>query len=66
MTGIELDATNAAIHPDAQIHARSFAAGARMADASFGLTIGNVPFRDVRLHDPRDNRPALDPSPLHH
>lgn len=60
MTGVELDDTTAAIaqalYPDAQIHARSFAAGTRMANGSFDLTIGNVPFGDVRLHDPRHNR----------
>ncbi len=59
MTGVELDNTTAAIaqrlYPHAQIHAGSFAAGTRMADGSFDLTIGNVPFGDVRLHDPRHN-----------
>src|ERR1019366_9989005 len=59
MTGVELDNTTAAIaqrlYPHAQIHAGSFAAGTRMADGSFDLTIGNGPFGDGRLHDPRHN-----------
>src|ERR1019366_4217894 len=66
MTGVELDNTTAAIaqrlYPHAQIHAGSFAAGTRMADGSFDLTIGNVPFGDVRLHDPRHN-PGATPRP---
>jgi N12 class adenine-specific DNA methylase len=60
VTGVELDDTTAAIaqalYPDARIHARSFAAGTRTPDGSFDLAIGNVPFGDVRLHDPEHNR----------
>src|ERR1039458_9575231 len=59
ITGVELDDTTAAIaqalYPAARIHARSFA-NMRMRDGSFDLAIGNVPFGDVRLHDPRHNR----------
>ncbi|MEN3308876.1 MAG: hypothetical protein V7603_5078 [Micromonosporaceae bacterium] len=59
ITGVELDPTTAAIatvlHPHAQILTESFAA-TRVPTASVDLTIGNVPFGDVRLYDKRDNR----------
>jgi len=59
MVGVELDDTTAAIaqelHPDARIIARSFA-DYRPRGAAFDLTVGNVPFADVRLHDPVHNR----------
>ncbi len=58
MTGVELDDTTAAIaqalHPDARIIARSFAQ--YQPRGTFDLTVGNVPFADVRLHDPVHNR----------
>ncbi len=58
MTGVELDDTTATIaqelHPDARIIARSFAD--YRPRATFDLVIGNVPFADVRLHDPVYNR----------
>ena len=58
LVGVELDPTTAAIaralHPDADIRAESFA-HTRLPDAYFDLTVGNVPFADVRLHDPRHN-----------
>ena len=43
-----------ALYPDADIRAESFA-HTRLPDAYFDLTVGNVPFADVRLHDPRHN-----------
>ena len=61
LVGVELDPTTAAIaralHPDADIRAESFA-HTRLPDAYFDLTVGNVPFADVRLHDPRHNPAA--------
>ena len=58
LVGVELDPTTAAIaralHPDADIRAESFA-HTRLPDAYFDLAVGNVPFADVRLHDPRHN-----------
>ena len=55
---MELDPTTAqiarALYPDADIRAESFAA-TRLPDGYFDLAIGNVPFADVRLHDPRHN-----------
>lgn len=55
MTGVELDATTAAIaaalYPAARIRAESFA-DTRFPRDSFTATVGNVPFGDVRLHDP--------------
>ena len=58
LTGVELDPTTAAIaaalNPHADIRAESFAA-TRLPDGSFDATVGNVPFADVRLHDPRHN-----------
>ncbi|MGO9973429.1 MAG: helicase-related protein, partial [Solirubrobacteraceae bacterium] len=59
MTGVELDRTTAgiaqALYPDASIRAESFAA-TRLPDGYFDLVVGNVPFADVVLHDPRHNR----------
>lgn len=59
MTGVELDPTTAAIaralHPRATIRAESFA-GSRWPAGHFDAVVGNVPFGEVRLHDPRDNR----------
>lgn len=58
MTGVELDPTTAAIaahiYPDATIRAESFAE-TRYPRGHFDVTIGNVPFADVRLHDPGHN-----------
>ena len=58
LVGVELDPTTAqiarALYPDADIRAESFA-HTRLPDAYFDLAIGNVPFADVRLHDPRHN-----------
>ncbi len=59
MVGVELDPTTAAIagalYPDATIRTESFAATPYTA-GYFDATVGNVPFADVRLHDPRHNR----------
>ena len=59
MVGVELDPTTAAIaaalYPHAQIRNESFA-DTRLPDGFFDLAIGNVPFADVTLHDPRHNR----------
>jgi N12 class adenine-specific DNA methylase len=59
LVGVELDDTTAAIaqalHPDARIIARSFG-DYRPRAAAFDLTVGNVPFADVRLYDPVHNR----------
>jgi SAM-dependent methyltransferase len=58
LTGIELDPSTAAIaralYPHADVRAESFAA-TRLPDGYFDLVVGNVPFADVRLHDPRHN-----------
>jgi len=58
MVGVELDPTTAqiarALYPDADIRAESFA-DTRLP-ATFDGAIGNVPFADVTLHDPRHNR----------
>ena len=58
MTGIELDSTTASIarglYPDADIRAESFA-DTRFPRGHFDATVGNVPFADVRLHDPAGN-----------
>lgn len=62
MTGVELDpvtaAISAAVYPDATIRAESFA-DTRLAAASFDAVVGNVPFSDVVLHDPRHNAARL-------
>lgn len=56
--GVELDPTTAAIaqalYPDADIRSESFA-DTRMPTDFFDLAIGNVPFADITLHDPRHN-----------
>nr|WP_174843764.1 helicase [Cryobacterium sp. TMT2-23] len=58
MTGIELDSTTAAIasglYPQADIRAESFADSVFPA-GYFDAAVGNVPFADVRLHDPAHN-----------
>ena len=62
LTGVELDPTTAriaqAIHPHATIRAESFAQ-TPLPDGYFDAAIGNVPFADVRLHDPRHNPSRL-------
>ena len=59
ITGVELDPTTAAIaaalYPDADILAESFAE-TRARAGSFDAAVGNVPFADVRLHDKTHNR----------
>ena len=56
--GVELDPTTAAIaqalYPQAEVRAESFADTRLPADL-FDLAIGNVPFADITLHDPRHN-----------
>ncbi|WP_240987098.1 helicase-related protein [Arthrobacter sp. Soil736] len=58
MTGVELDPTTAAIsqalYPDATVRAESFA-DTKLPRGHFDLAIGNVPFANVTLHDPRHN-----------
>ena len=58
MTGVELDPVTAgiaaALYPQANIRAESFA-DTRSPAGCFDAAIGNVPFADVRLHDPRYN-----------
>lgn len=58
VTGIELDPVSAQIaellHPRHTIREESFAA-TTFPDDTFDLAIGNVPFADVRLYDPRHN-----------
>jgi SAM-dependent methyltransferase len=62
MTGVEVDQTTAAIaqalYPEQRIVARSFADPTRARDGSFDMAIGNVPFAEVTLHDPRHNPAA--------
>ena len=62
LTGVELDPTTARIaqqvHPHATIRAESFAQ-TPLPDGYFDAAIGNVPFADVRLHDPRHNPSRL-------
>jgi hypothetical protein len=59
ITAVELDPTTAAIaralYPHATVRAESFATS-RLPDGHFDLSIGNVPFADVVLHDPVHNR----------
>jgi N12 class adenine-specific DNA methylase len=61
MIGVELDPTTAAItrhlHPEADIRTESFADTrlSKQVDA----VVGNVPFADVRLHDPAYNAAKL-------
>lgn len=58
MHGVELDPVTAAIaahlYPEANITAASFA-DTQFPDGAFDAVIGNVPFADVRLYDPRHN-----------
>lgn len=58
MVGIELDPTTAAIarglYPGADVRAESFAT-TRFPRGHFDAVVGNVPFADVRLHDPIHN-----------
>lgn len=58
MTGIELDGTTAAIaaalYPAADVRAESFA-DTRIREGEFDAAVGNVPFANVRLHDPMHN-----------
>ncbi|MGA2929204.1 MAG: methyltransferase domain-containing protein, partial [Solirubrobacteraceae bacterium] len=58
LTGVELDRTTAAIaralYPHAEIRGESFA-DTRLPDGHFDVAVGNVPFADVRLHDPAHN-----------
>ncbi|WP_052762069.1 helicase-related protein [Jiangella alkaliphila] len=58
MTGIELDPTSAAVaatlYPAATVRTESFA-DTRFPAGHFDAAIGNVPFGDIRLHDPRHN-----------
>jgi N12 class adenine-specific DNA methylase len=60
VTGVEIDPTTARIaetlHPHATICAASFADVRGLADASFDLVIGNVPFGDVVLYDQVHNK----------
>lgn len=62
LTGVELDPTTAAIasllYPEADIRAETFAA-TRFPSGHFDLAIGNVPFANVVLHDPRHNSARL-------
>ncbi|MBO1756868.1 helicase-related protein [Allobranchiibius sp. CTAmp26] len=59
MVGVELDPVTASIsahlHPGATIRAESFA-DSPFPDGSFDAVIGNVPFADVTLRDPRHNQ----------
>ena len=58
MTGVEIEPVTAAIaaalYPGARILAESFA-GTRLADGSFDLVVGNVPFGNITLTDRRHN-----------
>ncbi|MFN8034067.1 MAG: hypothetical protein U0Q47_12330 [Mycobacterium sp.] len=62
MTGVELDPSTAAIagllYPEATIRAESFAT-TRFPAGHFDAAVGNVPFADVALHDPRYNPARL-------
>lgn len=62
LTGVELDPTTAAIagllYPSAVIRAESFAQ-TRFPSGHFDAAVGNVPFGDVVLHDPRYNSQRL-------
>ena len=62
MTGVELDPTTAAIaqalYPTATVRPESFA-DTRYPAGHFDLAIGNVPFGDIVLHDPRYNAQRL-------
>lgn len=58
MVGVELDPTTASItrglYPQADIRTESFAE-TRLGNATFDAAVGNVPFADIRLHDPVHN-----------
>lgn len=62
VTGIELDPVSAsiarALHPNSEIRTESFA-DTPYPDGNFDAVIGNVPFGDIKLHDPRHNRAGL-------
>lgn len=62
LTGVELDPTTAAIaallYPQAVIRAESFAE-TRFPTGHFDAVVGNVPFGNVVLHDPRYNSRRL-------
>ncbi|WP_405027757.1 methyltransferase domain-containing protein [Mangrovibacter phragmitis] len=62
LTGVELDPTTAAIagylYPQASIRAESFAE-TRFPAGHFDAVVGNVPFGNVVLHDPRYNSGRL-------
>ena len=62
MVGIELDPVTAGIagllYPNATVRAESFAES-RFPEGHFDAVIGNVPFSDVVLHDPRHNPGGL-------
>ena len=69
LTGVELDPASArlarALYPHATVRAESFA-DTRLPAGHFDLTVGNVPFADVRAARPAAQpRAALDPQPLH-
>lgn len=59
VVGVELDPTTAtvarALHPNATIRTGSFA-DVHLAEGSFDLVIGNMPFGDVALYDPVHNK----------
>lgn len=59
ITGVEIDPTTAAVaeavYPHATIYTASFGE-VRLAEGSFDLVIGNVPFGDVALYDPVHNK----------
>lgn len=56
--GVELDPVTAgiaaALYPNAEIRTESFA-DTRAPAGAFDLTVGNVPFADVKLHDRKHN-----------
>ncbi|MEX0705939.1 MAG: hypothetical protein WD041_04915, partial [Nitriliruptoraceae bacterium] len=58
MVGVELDPVTASIcaglYPHAEVRVESFA-DTRLPAGQFDATVGNVPFADVRLHDPVHN-----------
>lgn len=58
LVGVEVDPTSAgiaaALYPEAQILAESFA-DTRAADAAFDAAVGNVPFGNITLTDARHN-----------
>ncbi|TWD13048.1 N12 class adenine-specific DNA methylase [Marihabitans asiaticum] len=65
VTGVEVDAVTAnisrALYPDATVRTESFAE-TPFAPGTFDAVIGNVPFGQLRLHDPRHNPDNL---PIH-